>query len=1382
MIPRVKLLSIILSLLIINVQLHAQSATFIALDNAGNLYEVNTGTCKSTKLTLCTNFTGNPLSIAMDGSTLYIVDNKGWLYKNTLTATGTIGSCTKLGQFNSKSGAIYGLTVGAGGKVYAASGSLIETYTPKTPTTGTFASLGSIPSTWTIGGDLLFYKGELYEAVNVGGSTTNNALIKVDTLKPAKSSLYMTFNAGVKVFGFASVTVPCANNQAYAVSTGTNSTEIFAVDMTNKSQSTTATCTLNYLVNDAASIAETQSATPPSSPTIVSPVNFCQNDPVTPLSATTNSTLDTLRWYTSSVGGVSTGSPVPTVSSSTLGTVKYYVSNFDTATKCESSRDSIIVSVNPYPAVPAISFIGSDTICVGSSILLTSSASSGNQWYFNNAIISGANTITNSVNTAGNYTVKTITTAGCSKTSTPTTITLTNASISYLGSPFCPSGTKAVTLTGDIGGKFSVAPLGLIIDSITGTLSLSLSKSGTYTVSYTVGPSACIFTTTVTIQAQAAGISYAKSSFCKSATSQPVIFSPGSVTNGTFSASPSGLSINTVGTIDPSTSSIGSYQVTYTYGTAGVGCGIMTTTDSVTITDVPTVPIITGLNKLCTGAGTTLINTSTGGLWSSSNTALATVISTTGAVTAVAQGTVNIIYSVTNACGTATQSMAITITNGPVTPPITGGNAVCIGSTIALSNTTAGGTWSSSNLSVATVNNNGVVTGIVAGSIIITYSVTTTCGIDNKTQAVTVNSPSVSTTAISICPTSLPYIWNGISYVAAGTYLEHLTNALGCDSAASLILSLKAPTTSSTTISICSAALPYSWNGNSYAVAGTYLVHLINAAGCDSASTLNLSLKLPTVSSTSVNICQAALPYLWNGNNYAAAGTYTIHLTNAAGCDSTATLILSVNAPSVSSTAISICQSSLPYSWNGNSYNVAGNYTVHLTSSVGCDSAATLILSVNNTTISNTAVNICQSALPYSWNGNTYAVAGNYTVHLTNALGCDSAATLVLSLITPSTSSTSVNICKSSLPYSWNGNTYNVAGTYIVHLINYGGCDSAASLVLSISLPPTNFAIKGGKKLCTSDVTLFTNTNANGTWSSSNTALATIDQLGYVKAITTGVDTITYTVSNFCGTVIDTFPVIIYPTPISTFITNPLIPDVCIGNPVLFSDNTTGSTVVKSIWYLGDNTVDTSYSLSYTYPYATTYNVTHRIIDQNGCISSPSGILVNVQNLPIVNNGATEYVLQYDSVTFNPQVLGIDNNYSVTWYPDIYLNNNFMLNPVCTPQNDITYTLTVKNAIGCSASDTLHVVVLKSNSIPNVFSPNGDGTHDFWDIKELYKFPSVILKVFDRNGHVIYSCNDKFKPWDGKYNGQDIPVGVYYYTIDRGFKLPILSGSLTVLR
>src|SRR5205085_1193815 len=153
-------------------------------------------------------------------------------------------------------------------------------------------------------------------------------------------------------------------------------------------------------------------------------------------------------------------------------------------------------------------------------------------------------------------------------------------------------------------------------------------------------------------------------------------------------------------------------------------------------------------------------------------------------------------------------------------------------------------------------------------------------------------------------------------------------------------------------------------------------------------------------------------------------------LTNVAGCDSIVTLTLNVNSVVTGTQTTTICSNQLPYTWNGNVYNAAGTYKDTLTNAAGCDSIVTLTLNVNSVVTGTQTTTICSNQLPYIWNGNTYNAAGTYKDTLTNAAGCDSVVTLTLNVNATVTGSQIVTICNNQLPYSWNGNNYNTAGTY----------------------------------------------------------------------------------------------------------------------------------------------------------------------------------------------------------------------------------------------------------------------------------------------------------------------------------------------------------------
>src|SRR5258705_153369 len=128
----------------------------------------------------------------------------------------------------------------------------------------------------------------------------------------------------------------------------------------------------------------------------------------------------------------------------------------------------------------------------------------------------------------------------------------------------------------------------------------------------------------------------------------------------------------------------------------------------------------------------------------------------------------------------------------------------------------------------------------------------------------------------------------------------------GCDSIATLILKVNAVLRDTTTVTVCANALPYNWNGIDYAAAGTYTDTLTTTAGCDSIATLILNVNAVLRDTTTVTVCTNALPYNWNGIDYAAAGTYSDTLTSAAGCDSIATLILKVNAVLRDTTTVTV--------------------------------------------------------------------------------------------------------------------------------------------------------------------------------------------------------------------------------------------------------------------------------------------------------------------------------------------------------------------------------------------------------------------------------------------------------------------------------------------
>lgn len=166
---------------------------------------------------------------------------------------------------------------------------------------------------------------------------------------------------------------------------------------------------------------------------------------------------------------------------------------------------------------------------------------------------------------------------------------------------------------------------------------------------------------------------------------------------------------------------------------------------------------------------------------------------------------------------------------------------------------------------------------------------------------------------------------------------------------------------------------------------------------------------------------------------------------------------------------------------------------------------------------------------------------------------------------------------------------------------------------------------------------------------------------------------------------------------------------------------------------------------------------------------------------PTVSAGPAKYVLKGQTVTLDPTVSDPDVTYS--WSPNIDISSTTVENPVVTGNADQTYTLTVTDSRGCTATSSVKVIVSPPIVIPNAFTPNGDGVNDQWNIQGLTAYQQATVDIFDRNGQKIYHSVGYGIPWDGTYKGQQVPYGVYYYIINPNFSgLKVLTGNVTVIR
>ena len=332
--------------------------------------------------------------------------------------------------------------------------------------------------------------------------------------------------------------------------------------------------------------------------------------------------------------------------------------------------------------------------------------------------------------------------------------------------------------------------------------------------------------------------------------------------------------------------------------------------------------------------------------------------------------------------------------------------------------------------------------------------------------------PNSSTDVVVACDS---YTWiDGVTYTSSNnTATQTLTNIGGCDSVSTLNLTINPSSTSTTDVTECDT---YTWNGTTYTSTGVYTFVTTNANGCDSVSTLNLTINLPDgcTDPTQLNYdanatCDdgSCIPFTY-GCTDSSASNYNstvntddgscvyLGCTDITSCNYDPTATVDDGTCIYSSTSLSNIQSCDTYAWNGQNYSTSGVYTFVTTSSNGCDSTATLNLTINLSTISTSSAISCDT---YTWNGSTYSASGSYDYLTLNADGCDSTATLNLTINGSTTSSVSVTECDT---YTWNGSTYSASGSYDYLTVNAVGCDSIATLNLTIN----------GSTTSTTDVTI----------------------------------------------------------------------------------------------------------------------------------------------------------------------------------------------------------------------------------------------------------------------------------------------------------------------
>ena len=179
-----------------------------------------------------------------------------------------------------------------------------------------------------------------------------------------------------------------------------------------------------------------------------------------------------------------------------------------------------------------------------------------------------------------------------------------------------------------------------------------------------------------------------------------------------------------------------------------------------------------------------------------------------------------------------------------------------------------------------------------------------------------------------------------------------------------------------------------------------------------------------------------------------------------------------------------------------------------------------------------------------------------------------------------------------------------------------------------------------------------------------------------------------------------------------------------------------------------------------------------QVTDANGCVANVTGTVSPTFNIPLVSVTASFITNPNPAVGTIPLAISFSNTsvgaINYTWsFGDG--NNSIAINPSNTYTNVGTYSV-VLAAINGTCSDTFRITVIANIPttiiIPNIFSPNGDGTNDEFYIPNT-GMASLNCDIYNRWGQLLHTLTAPNQSWDGiTPNGDKAPEGTYMYILE----------------
>lgn len=238
---------------------------------------------------------------------------------------------------------------------------------------------------------------------------------------------------------------------------------------------------------------------------------------------------------------------------------------------------------------------------------------------------------------------------------------------------------------------------------------------------------------------------------------------------------------------------------------------------------------------------------------------------------------------------------------------------------------------------------------------------------------------------------------------------------------------------------------------------------------------------------------------------------------------------------------------------------------------------------------------------------------------------------------------------------------------------------------------------------------------------------------------------------------------------------------ICTGQTIFFYPQT-DSTTTKLYWLLGDDN-----SL------VTRYETIQHAYDRAGVM--PIALHASFRVCPDLDFRDTVYVYPLPLVNLGPDSVLCLGGKPITLTNQQphqpghqYLWSNGATAESITVKHDGIYSLAVKSEHGCIAAESVTVNKDCFIDVPNAFTPNGDGTNDYFFPRQFLsgKLTRFKMQILNRWGQILFETTSvNGRGWDGKFNGKDQPGGVYIYLIEATLdnaNIEKYNGNVTLMR